>query len=99
MASFRRFIVGDWHETITARIGVRAAGALLLILVWGASHWLAHLIHAGAPHDATPAEFLTGALLFTSATAGSALLTCGSGLWKKTPVAERWVQRDPRSRN
>lgn len=91
--------MGKWHESLTARIGLRIAGFVLLALAWVAGHGLAHLVHTGALDDASPTEFFVGALLFTSGTAGSALLIFGSGLWKDVQVAERWVQRDSRSRH
>ncbi|HEX7876812.1 MAG TPA: hypothetical protein VF489_09540 [Sphingobium sp.] len=41
--------------------------------------------------DMTGAEFLLGALMFFSASAGAALAVVGGGLWKPVRVSDRWV--------
>ena len=86
--------MSKWHETIAAKIGLRLGGLGLLALGWVIGRSLAHLVDQGGLQAITSTEFVEGATLFLSGSAGSALLLFGSGLWKEVRIAERWVTQD-----
>lgn len=80
-----------WYEKFGPRIGLRAAGLGLLISAWFECDWLRRLVMETPVADMTGAEFLLGALMFFSASAGAALAVVGGGLWKPVRVSDRWV--------
>ncbi|MDO7834246.1 hypothetical protein Q4610_04225 [Sphingobium sp. HBC34] len=77
-----------WRPSLTARIGARLLGLALLWSLRPEGAWLHRLVRASP--STTPAQFLLAVLCVLSASAGTALLLMGPGLWKPAPVARRW---------
>lgn len=72
-----------WYETPLANIGLRIGGLFLLAASW----WCAlRLPHA----QGDIARLMLAAAVFLNASAGSALLWEGAGLWEPVEVSERW---------
>lgn len=88
-----------WHETITANIGLRVGGIVLLILARVQAWRLHHIVQMNFSGQATPLQILLAAMTFLSASIGCALLFVGPGLWRRVRVSERWARRlsDPNS--
>ena len=84
-----------WHETRAADLGLRAAGAVLLAAGGVVAARLHQLAPASTPRDATSLLLLLSALAFLCASAGSALLFVGGGLWERIEVSERWRRVAP----
>ncbi|MGQ2934314.1 MAG: hypothetical protein ACT6QT_07175 [Sphingopyxis sp.] len=97
-----------WHENRAADIGLRAGGAALLGIGWLLALRLHHMAQTIGPRDANSLMILLSAVTFLSASAGSALLFVGAGLWESVEVSARWkrvptlasnasfsVERDP----
>ncbi len=79
-----------WHENRAADIGLRAGGAALLGIGWLLALRLHHMAHATAPRDANSLMILLSGVTFLCASAGSALLFVGAGLWESVEVSARW---------
>jgi len=84
-----------WHENRGADIGLRAGGAVLLGLGWLLAVRLHHMAQTTGPRDASSLMILLSAATFLCASAGSALLFVGAGLWESVEVSARW-KRVPR---
>lgn len=84
-----------WYENRAADIGLRAGGATLLGIGWLVALRLHHMAHATAPRDANSLMILLSALTFLCASAGSALLFVGAGLWESVEVSARWKRVPP----
>src|SRR5690349_7175260 len=72
-----------WHETITANIGLRVGGIVLLILARVQAWRLHHIVQMNFSGQATPLLILLAAMTFLSASIGCALLFVGPGLWRR----------------
>lgn len=81
-----------WHRTLTANIGLRAGGILLLATGWSIAVRLHHIALAIPARDATSFMMLLAAAAFLCGSAGSALLFVGPGLWEAVEISERWRQ-------
>lgn len=79
-----------WHENRVADIGLRAGGAALLGIFWLLALRLHHMAQATTPRDANALMILLSAVTFLCASAGSALLFVGGGLWESVEVSARW---------
>lgn len=79
-----------WHEGFAANLGLRAGGVALLATGWLLAVRLYHIAHGTPVRDATLLMMLLSAILFLCASAGSALLFVGPGLWETVEVSERW---------
>lgn len=79
-----------WHENRAADIGLRAGGAALLGIGWLLALRLHHMAQTIGPRDANSLMILLSALTFLCASAGSALLFVGAGLWESVEVSARW---------
>lgn len=79
-----------WHETLSANLGLRAGGLALIVLGWSVAVRLHHLALTTSPRDATSFMIMLSATAFLCASAGSALLFVGPGLWETVEVSERW---------
>jgi len=88
-----------WHENRAADIGLRAGGAALLGLGWLLALRLHHIAQAVAPRDASALMILLSAMTFLCASAGSALLFVGAGLWESVEVSARWKRVPPLTSN
>lgn len=84
-----------WHETLTANIGLRAGGIVLLGIGWLLAVRLHHMARTIGPRDTDSLIILLSAVLFLCASAGSALLFVGPGLWETVEVSERWRRLPP----
>ena len=84
-----------WHETRAANIGLRAGGIVLLGIGWLLALRLHHMAQSIGPRDANSLMMLLSATAFLCASAGSALLFAGPGLWEPVEVAERWRRLPP----
>ena len=84
-----------WHENRAADIGLRAAGAALLGIGWLFALRLHHMAQATTPRDASSLTILLSAVTFLCASAGSALLFVGAGLWESVEVSARWKRVPP----
>lgn len=80
----------NWRKLWIARIGLRAGGGALIGVGWSLAVRLHHMAQAGFPRDAMTGPMLLAAILFLCASAGSALLFVGPGLWDSVDVSERW---------
>lgn len=87
-----------WHETLAARLGLRAGGLAVLSLAWLTGGVLYHRIHAHPPAPATIGELGLCMVFVLLGLAGNALFFVGPGLWKQVPVPGRWhaAQVEPR---
>jgi len=83
--------MAQWYEKLGAKIGLRVAGLGLLVSAWLECDWLRRLVMENPAADMTGAEFLLGALMFLSASAGAMLLIMGGGLWRPVKVSDRWA--------
>lgn len=82
-----------WYETKAAAIGLRAGGLILLAIgAWSAIR-LHQLALTNAHRDT--ASLVLAAICFLCASAGSALVWEGPGLWAPVEVSERWRRSDP----
>jgi hypothetical protein len=79
-----------WHENRAADIGLRAGGAALLGIGWLLALRLHHMAQTIGPRDASSLMMLLSAMTFLCASAGSALLFVGAGLWDTVEVSARW---------
>lgn len=84
-----------WHENRAADIGLRAGGAALLGIGWLFALRLYHMAQSIGPRDASSLMILLSAVTFLSASAGSALLFVGAGLWESVEVSARWKRVPP----
>lgn len=82
-----------WHEKLSGRIGVRAAGLALLTSAWTEAGWLRNLVTAHPTGPATAAQLLLAGFMFISASFGMALAIIGAGLWKTVILSDRWEAR------
>lgn len=76
---------------MAAHLGLRLAGVMLLILAWAVSVALSKLVDGQSGHPLTVVEFLLAALLFVSASLGTALALIGPGLWAPVILSDRHV--------
>ncbi len=83
-----------WHETRVANIGLRALGIVLVGIGWLFALRLHHMAPITGPRDPGALMIILSAATFLSASAGSALLFVGPGLWETVEVSERW-RRQP----
>lgn len=88
-----------WHENRAADIGLRAGGAALLGIGWLLAIRLHHMAQTTGPRDAGSLMILLSAVTFLCASAGSALLFVGSGLWDTVEVSARWKRVPPVASN
>lgn len=88
-----------WHENRAADIGLRAAGAALLGIGWLLALRLHHMAQTIGPRDANSLMILLSAVTFLCASAGSALLFLGAGLWESVEVSARWKRVPPLASN
>jgi hypothetical protein len=84
-----------WHENRAVDIGLRTGGAALLGIVWLLALRLHHMAQATTPRDANSLMILLSAVSFLCASAGSALLFVGAGLWDTVEVSARWKRVPP----
>lgn len=82
--------MNKWHENRAADIGLRVGGAALLGIVWLLALRLHHMAHTIGPREASSLMFLLSGATFLCASAGSALLFVGGGLWESVEVSARW---------
>ncbi|WP_313801797.1 hypothetical protein [Sphingobium sp.] len=85
-----------WHDHITAKIGLRIAGLMLLGSAWPEEGLLHRLVMARPAAEMSVTQFLLAALLFLSATAGVALTAMGPRLWKPAKLSARWSSCSPK---
>ncbi|KQZ77002.1 hypothetical protein ASE06_04195 [Sphingopyxis sp. Root214] len=88
-----------WHETPAANIGLRASGILLLGIGWLLALRLHNMAMTTGPRDPGALMILLSAATFLGASAGSALLFVGPGLWEAVEVSERWRRLSPPDSN
>ncbi|MGH6694590.1 hypothetical protein [Sphingopyxis sp.] len=86
-----------WHETLAANIGLRAMGIALFGIGWLLALRLHHMVLTTGPRDAGALMMFLSAATFLSASAGSALLFVGPGLWESVEVSARWRRLPPRA--
>jgi hypothetical protein len=86
-----------WHETCVANIGLRALGIVLFGIGWLLVLRLHHMALTTGPRDAGALMIFLSAATFLSASAGSALLFVGPGLWETVDVSLRWRRLPPRA--
>lgn len=79
-----------WYRKLWVSIGLRAVGVAILGSAYVEGGWLCTLVHAHPRGDATPGEFLLAAILFASASAGTALAALGGRLWEPVQLSQRW---------
>jgi hypothetical protein len=84
-----------WHENRAADIGLRAGGAALLGICWLLALRLHHMAQTTGPRDASSLTIILSAMTFLCASAGSALLFVGAGLWESVEVSARWKRVPP----
>jgi len=84
-----------WHQARAADIGLRAGGAALLGVGWLSALRLHQLAQTTGPRDAGALMILLAAAIFLCASAGSALLFVGAGLWETVEVSARWKRVPP----
>ncbi|MBL0914937.1 MAG: hypothetical protein IBJ13_05315 [Sphingopyxis sp.] len=80
----------NWHQTLTANVGLRAGGVLLLGIGWAVAVRLHHMALGQPVRDTASIMLLLAAVAFLCSSAGSALLLVGPGLWETVEVSERW---------
>jgi hypothetical protein len=81
-----------WIESRGGDLALRGAGAVLLLSAWFEGKLLARLVHQG-PSQATVAQLALAAVLFLSASLGSALLVLGRHVADRITVSARWTRR------
>ncbi|SEH12226.1 hypothetical protein SAMN05428974_0420 [Sphingopyxis sp. YR583] len=79
-----------WHESLAANIGLRTGGSALIVLGSSVAVRLHQLALATSGRDSSSFMMLLAAIVFLCASAGSALLFVGPGLWEIVEVSERW---------
>jgi hypothetical protein len=79
-----------WHQSFAANIGLRAVGIALLGIGWLLAVRLHHMAQTIGPRETSALMILLSAATFLCASAGSALLFVGPGLWETVEVSERW---------
>lgn len=84
-----------WHETRAANIGLRALGIVLVGIGWLFALRLHHMALITGPRDPGALMIILSAATFLSASAGSALLFVGPGLWETVEVSVRWRRLPP----
>jgi hypothetical protein len=84
-----------WHETFAANIGLRALGIVLVGIGWLFALRLHHMALITGPRDPGAPMIILSAATFLSASAGSALLFVGPGLWESVEVSMRWRRLPP----
>ncbi|HZG33274.1 MAG TPA: hypothetical protein VEZ59_08370 [Sphingopyxis sp.] len=84
-----------WHQTRPVDLGLRVVGAALLAAGWAIAVRLHQLAPAASPRDAGSLLLFLSATAFLCASAGSALLFVGGGLWERVEVSERWRRVAP----
>lgn len=87
-----------WHENRAVDLALRAGGAALLGIGWLLALRLHHMAQTIGPREAGLPMALLSAATFLSASAGSALLFVGAGLWAAVEVSARW-KRGPHIEN
>lgn len=85
----------QWHESLAANIGLRAIGIVLLGIGWWVVVRLHQITLATPARDNSTFMMMLAAIVFLCASAGSALLFVGSGLWESVEVSERWLPPPP----
>ncbi len=80
----------QWHENLSANLGLRSGGAALLGIGFSVAGRLHQIALATPARDTSSIMMLLAAILFLCGSAGSALLFVGPGLWETVEVAERW---------
>ncbi len=80
-----------WHETLAARVGLRAAGLAGLCAAWGVAGTLYARVHSHPPAQASLEELGLSTVLVLLLIVSNALLFAGAGLWKVVPVPGRRV--------
>lgn len=84
-----------WHENRAADVGLRAGGVALLGICWLLALRLHHMAQTIGPRDASSLMIILSAMTFLCASAGSALLFVGAGLWETVEVSARWKRVPP----
>lgn len=84
-----------WYKRPSASIGLRAAGLACLAISAAAAVRLHQLSQTLSVREATSGMLLLSAIVFLAASAGSALLFVGPGLWETVEVSERWRSAAP----
>jgi hypothetical protein len=69
-------------------LGLRAAGAALLVMLWPVGAYLTAIVHTAT--ETTPAAFIIGCLCVVSGSSGMALLIAGSRLFARVTISRRW---------
>lgn len=81
----------QWHESLSANIGLRVGGVALIAAGWSVAVRLHHIALATPARDHhSSLMMLLAAIVFLCGSAGSALLFVGPGLWESVEVSERW---------
>ena len=85
--------MGIWYQRLPARIALHAAGLALLSSAWVEGGMLRDLIERPGGGIMSPGQLLLAAILFASASLGSALTIVGPGLWAPVALSDRWSAR------
>lgn len=80
----------QWHESLAANLGLRAAGIGLLVTGWSIGVRLHQIALGVSARDPSSLMMLLAAIVFICGSAGSALLFVGPGLWETIEVSGRW---------
>jgi hypothetical protein len=89
----RRVFSDNWHEETVAKLGLRAAGLVLLAFAYWAGTALFHRFAGSLVHP--PLEYLLALVTFVCASVGSAMTIMGHHLFDQVEVSSRWVRLPP----
>jgi hypothetical protein len=89
----RRVFSDNWHEEVVAKLGLRAAGLVLLAIAYWTGTALFDRFAGSLVHP--PLEYLLAVVTFVCASAGSAMTVMGHHLFDQVEVSSRWARRAP----
>jgi hypothetical protein len=83
----------DWHERTIAKIGLRAAGLVILMIAYWAGATLYRRFAGSLVHP--PVEYLLALVVTVCTCVGTAMTVMGHHLFDQVEVSGRWARRLP----
>jgi hypothetical protein len=83
----------NWHERTIAKLGLRAAGLVLLAIAYWAGSALYRRFAGSLAHP--PLEYLLASVTIVCTSGGAAMTVMGHHLFDQVEVSSRWAKRPP----